>query len=100
VIKVKEAKSNTFLFPPVVVHHLRPLQRAIKECSQLIHNSPWASLTTPQSIQNGPNITYTLQSPSSQVALPMTPQSAALGPAVQVRFECAAMTARVFTYLY
>lgn len=67
-----------------VIQILRPLQKAIKETSQLIQNSPWSFLAGPQSsngLMNGSS--YNLRSPASQVPLPMTPQSAALGPAVQ-----------------
>lgn len=81
-MKVKEAKSLSASLPSDVIILLRPLQKAIKETSQLIQTSPWAFLATPQT--NGmSNGTYSTQSPASQVPLPMTPQSAALGPAVQ-----------------
>ncbi len=79
-MKVKEAKSITVLLPTDVIILLRPLQRAIKETSQLIQTSPWSFLAAPQA-SNGSS--YTTQSPASQTPLPMTPQSAALGPAVQ-----------------
>lgn len=79
VIKVKEAKAITNLLPTEVIVYLRPLQKVVKETGQLIQTSPWAFLAAPQS-SNGS--TYTTQSPASRIPLPMTPQSAALGPAV------------------
>lgn len=83
VVKVKEAKSVTTLLPTEVIVLLRPLQKAIKDTSQLIQSSPWSFLAGPQSSNGMTNGSYTTQSPVSQVPLPMTPQSAALGPAVQ-----------------
>lgn len=71
------------LFPPEVIPLLRPLQKQIKTCGQLIQSSPWSYLATSQPNNAGPNGTYITKSPASQVSLPMTPQSAALGPAVQ-----------------
>jgi len=82
VMKVKEAKSLSAALPTDVIILLRPLQKAIKETSQLIQTSPWAFLATPQ-VNGMSNGNYSTQSPASQVPLPMTPQSAALGPAVQ-----------------
>ena len=78
-MKVKEAKSQTSLLTSDVIVLLRPLQKAVKACGNLILNSPWSYLSVPQ---NGYS-TYGLKSPAPQVPLPMTPQSAALGPAVQ-----------------
>jgi hypothetical protein len=73
---VKDAKAVTTLLPWVdVIGLLRPLQKEVKLCSQLIQQSPWSS--------NPTNGTYGVQSPVGQMPLPMTPQSAALGPAVQ-----------------
>ncbi|CAG8952233.1 hypothetical protein HYFRA_00000973 [Hymenoscyphus fraxineus] len=84
VMRVKEARGATNLIPTEAVQILRPLQKVIRETSHLIHNSPWAFLTGPQR-SNGLShgATYIVRSPVSQVPLPMTPQSAALGPAVQ-----------------
>lgn len=81
-VKVKEAKSISTLLPPEVIVLLRPLQKVIKNTSQLIQSSPWSFLAGPQT-SSGVNGSYTTQSPVSQIPLPMTPQSAALGPAVQ-----------------
>ena len=67
---------------------LRPIQISVKDTSQLIMSSPWA----PQFRQAGnfaeqPNHFspghYPTNSAATQISLPMTPQSAALGPAVQ-----------------
>jgi hypothetical protein len=70
----------TTLLPWVdVIGLLRPLQKEVKACTQLIQQSPWSS--NPISMSNGSS--YNAQSPVSQMPLPMTPQSAALGPAVQ-----------------
>ena len=82
--KVKDAKSTTHLLPADVIVLLRPLQKEIKKCGVLIQNSPWSYLAHSQSstsILNGSS--YTTKFPVSQIPLPMTPQSAALGPAVQ-----------------
>ncbi|KAE8453069.1 hypothetical protein EG329_012256 [Mollisiaceae sp. DMI_Dod_QoI] len=81
VMEVKKAKATTPLLNVQVIMLLRPLQKAIKATSQLIHESPWAFLASDN--KNGGNGSYITQSPASQVPLPMTPQSAALGPAVQ-----------------
>jgi hypothetical protein len=98
---VKEAKSITYLLPTEVIILLRPLQKAIKECSQLIQTSPWAFLATPQSshgLSNGSS--YTTQSSASQVALPMTPQSAALGPAVQATVPSTPQSAAPYNAMF
>jgi hypothetical protein len=74
----------TVLLPAEVIVLLRPLQKEIKKCGQLIQSSPWSYLATSQTANPMPNgSSYTTKSPASQVPLPMTPQSAALGPAVQ-----------------
>ena len=78
---MKEAKAITTSMPIDTIVLLRPLQRAVKECTHLISASPWAYLAKSKNNTNGSS--YTTQSPASQVPLPMTPQSAALGPAVQ-----------------
>jgi len=93
VVKVKEVKTITPLLSTDVIALLRPLQKVIRETSQLIQVSPWSFLAGPgsgsQSNGNGANGNgngngvYNLQSPASQFSLPMTPASAALGPAVQ-----------------
>ena len=61
---------------------LRPIQQAIKETTSLIYSSPWADFFPRPS--NGPSVTSPDGSqPGHSFPLPMTPQSAALGPAVQ-----------------
>ena len=79
---MKEAKAFTTNIPTDTIMLLRPLQKAAKECSHLIAASPWAYMAkTSKASTTGSS--YTTQSPTSQVPLPMTPQSAALGPAVK-----------------
>jgi hypothetical protein len=73
----------TALFPIDVIMLLRPLQKAVKETSQLIQTSPWSYMAALPQSNNGVNGSYGVQSPAVQMQLPMTPQSAALGPAVQ-----------------
>ena len=73
----------TTLLPTDVIILLRPLQKAIKETSQLIQTSPWSYMAALPQSSNGVNGSYGVQSPAVQMPLPMTPQSAALGPAVQ-----------------
>ncbi|KAI1175160.1 RAM signaling pathway protein [Nemania sp. FL0916] len=71
-----------------VKSRLRPIQISIKETSGLIMASPWANLLRQAEHASGtsshlPHGHYSSSSNSTQVQLPMTPQSAALGPAVQ-----------------
>ncbi|KAI9642876.1 RAM signaling network component [Ciborinia camelliae] len=82
VVKVKEVKGVISFVPTEVIVLLRPLQRAIKETGQMITNSPWGFLANRQA-HGSSHGSYTTQSTGSQIPLPMTPQSAALGPAVQ-----------------
>jgi len=83
VIKVKAAKSDSNLLPTDVIILLRPLHKAIREMSSLIQTSPWSYLAARQTPNGTTNPSYGGQSQASQVPLPMTPQTAALGPAVQ-----------------
>ncbi|KAI1388686.1 putative cell morphogenesis protein Sog2 [Hypoxylon trugodes] len=64
---------------------LRPIQIGVKETNQLIMASPWAYLLRHAgNIGEMPNhYSPNHYSSNSAVSLPMTPQSAALGPAVQ-----------------
>ncbi|KAI1163143.1 RAM signaling pathway protein [Nemania serpens] len=71
-----------------VKSRLRPIQISVKETNSLIMASPWANLLRQAGHLPGPPIQhppshYSSSSTSTQVQLPMTPQSAALGPAVQ-----------------
>ncbi len=67
---------------------LRPIQISVKDTNQLIMTSPWAPLFRqagnfgdhPGRYSPGH---YSTNSAATQVSMPMTPQSAALGPAVQ-----------------
>ncbi|KAI1083761.1 RAM signaling pathway protein-domain-containing protein [Whalleya microplaca] len=67
---------------------LRPIQISIKEANQLIMTSPWSHLLrhagsmSDSSNHYSPNH-YSSSSSVTQMQMPMTPQSAALGPAVQ-----------------
>ncbi|KAI0428778.1 RAM signaling pathway protein [Xylaria sp. FL1042] len=71
-----------------VKSRLRPIQISIKETSNLIMASPWGTLFrqaehySETSNHYSPNH-YSSSSTSTQMQLPMTPQSAALGPAAQ-----------------
>ncbi|KAI3317526.1 RAM signaling pathway protein [Xylariaceae sp. AK1471] len=71
-----------------VKSRLRPIQISIKETSSLIMASPWGNLLrqaghySDTSSHYSPSH-YSSSSTSTQMQLPMTPQSAALGPAVQ-----------------
>jgi hypothetical protein len=74
----------TSLLPNDAIALLRPLQKATRDTGQMIQASPWSFLTgsnQPNGVSNGTS--YGVQSPVSQIPLPMTPASAALGPAVQ-----------------
>ena len=67
---------------------LRPIQISVKETNQFIMNSPWAPLFRQAGnfSEAGNHYSpghYATHSAASQGQLPMTPQSAALGPAVQ-----------------
>lgn len=84
VVKVKEVKAITSLLPNDAIALLRPLQKTIRDTGQLIQASPWSLLTGPNQSNGASNgATYGVQSPVPQIPLPMTPASAALGPAVQ-----------------
>ncbi|KAI1008020.1 hypothetical protein K3495_g214 [Podosphaera aphanis] len=90
VIKVKEAKSVTTLMNNDIIVLLRPLQKVIKDTSQLIQSSPWSFLASPAS--SSMNGLYSMQ-PNSLVSVPMTPLSVALGPAVQATVPSTAYNA-------
>ncbi|OLN87298.1 Leucine-rich repeat-containing protein sog2 [Colletotrichum chlorophyti] len=67
---------NEVSLPPDTRVRLRPIQQAMKEAIDTIVQSPWSYLLRQPS---GSNIGPAL----APIQLPMTPQSAALGPAVQ-----------------
>lgn len=83
-----KSSMNQISFPLDIRTRLRPIQTNVKETSQLIMASPWAYL-----FRHAGNISdtsnhyspshYSSGSATTQIQLPMTPQSAALGPAVQ-----------------
>ncbi|KAI1433229.1 RAM signaling pathway protein [Xylaria sp. CBS 124048] len=67
---------------------LRPIQISIKETSNLILTSPWGNIFRQaehfsDTASQHSSSHYSSGSTSTQMQLPMTPQSAALGPAVQ-----------------
>ncbi|TRX89390.1 hypothetical protein FHL15_009688 [Xylaria flabelliformis] len=73
-----------------VKSRLRPIQISIKETSNLIMASPWGILFRQAGHFSGTThhhhyspSHFSSSSTSTQVQLPMTPQSAALGPAIQ-----------------
>ncbi|KAI0203178.1 RAM signaling pathway protein [Astrocystis sublimbata] len=71
-----------------VKSRLRPIQISIKETTSLIMASPWGILFRQaghfsDTAQHYSPSHYASNSASTHVQLPMTPQSAALGPAVQ-----------------
>ncbi|CAD6505113.1 BgTH12-00609 [Blumeria graminis f. sp. triticale] len=69
-----QAKSMTTLLNNDVIALLRPLQKAIKDTSQLIQSSPWSFMASPAA--GGTNGLHSgLIQPISQTPLPMTPQS-------------------------
>ncbi|OTA55285.1 putative cell morphogenesis protein Sog2 [Hypoxylon sp. EC38] len=83
-----KSSMDQISFPLDIRTRLRPIQISVKETNQLIMASPWAYL-----LRHAGNITdsathyspshYSSGSAVTQIQLPMTPQSAALGPAVQ-----------------
>ncbi|KXX82287.1 Leucine-rich repeat-containing protein sog2 [Madurella mycetomatis] len=80
-VKKIKALQNDVQLPIDIKARLRPIQQSMKETCDLIMSSPWAYFAR----QSGPeHITspYSTQS-STPLPVPMTPQSAALGPAVQ-----------------
>ncbi|KUI73624.1 Leucine-rich repeat-containing protein sog2 [Cytospora mali] len=67
---------------------LRPIQHSVQETCALIQASPWADALRGHSYPNSASSSFGGSSSQNQVLpiqtnLPMTPQSAALGPAVQ-----------------
>ncbi|PSR97296.1 RAM signaling pathway protein [Coniella lustricola] len=62
---------------------LRPVHQSVKETGNLILSSPWSQSMRAHSHSNSSSSAYGGASAQGQSQLPMTPQSAALGPAVQ-----------------
>lgn len=81
--KIRETTVESKIQLPIdTKSRLRPIQAAMKETTGLIHSSPWSYPNRP--FNGGMNVTSPFGSQSATpVALPLTPQSAALGPAVQ-----------------
>lgn len=78
---IKEA-INTIPLPPDTRIRLRPIQHSMKETISTIVHSPWHHYLTRPSW--GPAASYASQIMSpTQGQVPITPQSAALGPAMQ-----------------
>ncbi|KAH8678152.1 RAM signaling pathway protein [Xylariales sp. PMI_506] len=74
--------------PMDIRSRLRPIQLTVKETTQLILASPWAGIfRNAGQFLDGSNYFspghYSSNSNATQTQLPVTPQSAALGPAVQ-----------------
>ncbi|KUJ12042.1 uncharacterized protein LY89DRAFT_786185 [Mollisia scopiformis] len=76
----RSAKQTSTLMPFEVINKLSVIQKAFKRVLHLIHLSPWAP---GDNYPNSKTAPYAVNSLVPQVPLPMTPQSAALGPAVQ-----------------
>ncbi|KAM5377378.1 hypothetical protein ACJZ2D_005059 [Fusarium nematophilum] len=72
---------NSVPLPPDTRVRLRPIQQSIKETSNVIYQSPWHYLFRPSGGANGP--TSFPPHGTSPTQVPITPQSAALGPALQ-----------------
>ncbi|KAF6829931.1 cell morphogenesis protein [Colletotrichum plurivorum] len=73
--------SNVVNLPQDTRVRLRPIQQAMKEARDTILQSPWSYLLRQSS---GPSTFSPNNGPAmAPIQLPMTPQSAALGPAVQ-----------------
>ncbi|KAL7936015.1 RAM signaling pathway domain-containing protein [Trichoderma chlorosporum] len=83
--KIK-SEINTIPLPPDTRARLRPVHQSMKETSIIIMNSPWNYILRPAggppgSFPPGPFPPGVLSPTTPQV--PITPQSAALGPAMQ-----------------
>ncbi|KAK3986646.1 RAM signaling pathway protein-domain-containing protein [Cladorrhinum sp. PSN332] len=80
--RIKQVQKDIQL-PIDTKPRLRPIQSSIKESSNLMQSSPWAHFLRQASLsEHGVSSPYGSQS-GPPMPLPMTPQSAALGPAVQ-----------------
>ncbi len=74
--------QNDVTLPLDTRTRLRPIQQSMKETWDLMLNSPWSYFAKMYSSDSNVASPYSTQS-NTPVPLPMTPQSAALGPAVQ-----------------
>ncbi|KAI2631856.1 putative cell morphogenesis protein Sog2 [Hypoxylon sp. NC1633] len=83
-----KSSMDQISFPLDIRTRLRPIQISVKETNQFIMASPWVYLLrhtgsiSDSSSHYSPSH-YSSSSAATQISLPMTPQSAALGPAVQ-----------------
>ncbi|KAK1633398.1 RAM signaling pathway protein [Colletotrichum phormii] len=79
--QIQRSLRNELSLPPDTRMRLRPIQQAMKVVNETINQSPWSYWLRPSSNPStfspngGPGL--------APMQLPMTPQSAALGPAVQ-----------------
>ncbi|KAI6781813.1 Leucine-rich repeat-containing protein-like protein [Emericellopsis cladophorae] len=81
--EIKSAANNNVPLPADMRRRLKPIQQSIKETTTTIVNSPWHHLLGPlePSAPNGHS--YNDSGPLSPTGVSITPQSAALGPAMQ-----------------
>ncbi|KAK0706955.1 RAM signaling pathway protein [Lasiosphaeria miniovina] len=79
--KMKQLQKDIML-PPDIKMRLHTIQQSLKETAALMHSSPWAYYAGQAGLDVMISSPYSTQS-NTPVPLPMTPQSAALGPAVQ-----------------
>jgi hypothetical protein len=77
---IKYGISNIPL-PPDTRARLRPIQRSMKETTNIIMASPWSHLFV-SSGNGGVGMSFNTSAPQTP-QLPITPQTAALGPAMQ-----------------
>lgn len=73
---------NTIPLPPDTRVRLRPIQQSIKETNSIIVQSPWHYLCRPSGGSHSNANSFSSRS-MSPTQVPITPQSAALGPAMQ-----------------
>ncbi|KAK3684038.1 RAM signaling pathway protein-domain-containing protein [Podospora appendiculata] len=74
--------QNDIQLPLDTKARLRPIQQCMKETWELVISSPWSYYARQYSSGGDLSSPYSTQ-PNTPIPLPMTPQSAALGPAVQ-----------------
>ncbi|CAM1504769.1 Fc.00g023600.m01.CDS01 [Cosmosporella sp. VM-42] len=72
---------NTIPLPPDTKGRLRPIQQSMKETNSIIVQSPWHYLFRPSGASHSNANSFSHSMSPTQV--PITPQSAALGPAMQ-----------------
>ncbi|KAK6072439.1 RAM signaling pathway protein [Seiridium cupressi] len=84
---LKQAMDHQIVLPMDIRARLRPVQLHVKETTQLVLASPWSNIfRNAGQMQDGNYFSpghYSSNSNMTQAQLPVTPQSAALGPAVQ-----------------